>query len=172
MGSVKSCLLQQFEISWQLLSYHLTDLGTEECLWRPNARGLHVYQNTQGRWIADWPEQEGYSLGPSSIAWTSWHILFWWSMTLNHSFSDGQLSKEAIFWPGSGKATCEEIHRLRQEWIQLIEGLSDADLESPTHTRWPFQDRPFADVVAWLNIELAKNAAEIGYARFLYACRG
>lgn len=41
----------------------------------------------------------------------------------------------------------------------------------PANTRWPFKDRPFADVVAWLNIELAKNAAEIGYARFLYAAR-
>ena len=25
------------------------------------------------------------------------------------------------------------------------------------------------DVVAWVNVELTKNAAEIGYARFLYA---
>ena len=29
----------------------------------------------------------------------------------------------------------------------------------------------FGDVVAWVNIELMKNAAEIGYARFLYAVR-
>jgi len=35
--------------------------------------------------------------------------------------------------------------------------------------RWPFQDRPFGDVVAWVNGELTKNAAEIGYARFLHA---
>jgi hypothetical protein len=32
-----------------------------------------------------------------------------------------------------------------------------------------FQDRPFGDVIAWVNVELTKNAAEIGYARFLYA---
>ena len=38
-------------------------------------------------------------------------------------------------------------------------------------TRWPFQGRPFGDVVAWANVELTKNAAEIGYARFLYAVR-
>ena len=36
-------------------------------------------------------------------------------------------------------------------------------------TRWLFRDRPFGDVVAWVNVELTKNAAEIGYARFLYA---
>jgi hypothetical protein len=26
-------------------------------------------------------------------------------------------------------------------------------------------------VIAWVNVELTKNAAEIGYARFLYAVR-
>ncbi len=38
-------------------------------------------------------------------------------------------------------------------------------------TRWPFTDRPFADVVAWVSLELTKNAAEIGYVRFLHAAR-
>jgi hypothetical protein len=42
-------------------------------------------------------------------------------------------------------------------------------LLSSLRTRFPFRDRPFGDVVAWANVELAKNAAEIGYARFLYA---
>jgi hypothetical protein len=35
----------------------------------------------------------------------------------------------------------------------------------------PDTTRPFRDVAAWLNLELMKNAAEIGYARFLYAAR-
>ena len=42
-------------------------------------------------------------------------------------------------------------------------------LRSSEHTRWPFEGRPFGDVVAWANLELMKSAAEIGYARFLYA---
>jgi len=45
----------------------------------------------------------------------------------------------------------------------------EEDLRSSLRTRFPFRDRPFGDVVAWANVELAKNAAEIGYARFLYA---
>jgi hypothetical protein len=32
-------------------------------------------------------------------------------------------------------------------------------------------DRPFVDVVAWANVELMKNAAEIGFGRLLYAVR-
>lgn len=47
--------------------------------------------------------------------------------------------------------------------------LTDDDLRSPDRTRWPIQGKPFRDVVAWVNIELTKNAAEIGYARFLHA---
>jgi hypothetical protein len=27
------------------------------------------------------------------------------------------------------------------------------------------------DVVSWLNVELMKNAAEVGYVRFLYGAR-
>jgi hypothetical protein len=45
-------------------------------------------------------------------------------------------------------------------------------MRSDQRTRWPFQDRPFGDVIAWVNVELTKNAAEIGYARFLYAATG
>jgi hypothetical protein len=47
----------------------------------------------------------------------------------------------------------------------------DSDLRSTQRTRWPFSDRPFGDVVAWVNVELTKSAAEIGYACFLYAVR-
>ena len=49
--------------------------------------------------------------------------------------------------------------------------LTDDDLRSTERTRWPFQDRPFGDLIGWANVELTKNAAEIGYARFLYAVR-
>jgi hypothetical protein len=53
----------------------------------------------------------------------------------------------------------------------VAEQLSDEDVRSSKRTRWPFQDRPFGDILAWANVELMKNAAEIGYARFLYAVR-
>lgn len=58
--------------------------------------------------------------------------------------------------------------RCRRRWL---EQLTDDDLHSTQRTRWPLQDRPFGDVIAWANVELTKNAAELGYARFLYAVR-
>jgi hypothetical protein len=154
-----------------LTSFHLDGLATEECLWRPADKGLHVRQLPDGRWRADWPEHEGYDLGPPSIAWVTWHLGFWWSMVLDHSFGDGTLSREDVMWPGTADGVREWIGRLQGQWRAALERLTDDDLRSAERTRWPLQGRPFGDVVAWANVELTKNASEIGYARFLYAVR-
>lgn len=167
---------RQFDTAWALLQYHLDGLTTEECLWRPRDVGPHVWQRPDGpaiakTWIADWPEREAYAAGPPSIAWITWHIGFWWSMVLDHSFGPAKLTKEEIFWPGDADGVRAWFERLQQEWRTALKPLTSADLASSERTRWPIRDRPFADVIAWLNVELMKNAAEIGYARFLYATR-
>jgi hypothetical protein len=164
-------LIRQFEITWKLANFHLVGLGTEECLWRPAQRGLHVQQVTDGRWRADWPDHERYDLGPPSIAWLTWHIGFWWSMVIDHSFGGGTLTRENVMWPGTAGQALDWIQRLQVEWREALDQITDSDLQSPERTRWPFKDRPFGDVIAWVNVELTKNAAEIGYVRFLYAVR-
>lgn len=168
---LSSSLKRQLDTAWKLASYHLDGLTTEECLWRPAAKGLHVRQGPDGKWRADWPEHEGYDLGPPSIAWLTWHIGFWWSMVLNHSFAAGTLTREQVFWPGSAEGVRAWLGGLENEWRRVLVPLSDTGLRSTQRTRWPFRGRPFGDVIAWVNIELAKNAAEIGYARFLYAAQ-
>jgi hypothetical protein len=166
---VRDYLARQFETAWKLTTIHLNGLTTEECLWRPADEGLHVHQTPDGGWRPDWPDHEGYRLGPPSIAWLTWHVGFWWSMVLNHSFGDGTVSRETVMWPGSADAVRECLERLQGEWRAALEQITDDELRSAQRTRWPFQQRPFGDVVAWVNVELTKNAAEIGYARFLYA---
>jgi len=162
-------LIRQFETSWKLASFHLDGLTTEECLWRPARAGLHVRQSPDGRWRADWPTHEGYDIGPPSIAWLTWHVGFWWSMVLDHSFGDETLARESVMWPGSAADVRKQIGRLKDEWQGVLERVTADELQSAARTRWPVRDRPFGDVVAWVNVELMKNAAEIGYARFLYA---
>jgi hypothetical protein len=171
MNPVRDVLLRQLETAWKLAAHHFEGLTTEECLWRPAAKGLHVRRGEDGHWRAEWPEHEGYEIGPPSIAWTTWHVQFWWSMAIDHAFGEGKLVRHDILWPGSAAAAAECIGRLRDEWVARVSQLTDDEWRSPRRTRWPFRDRPFADVVAWANVELAKNAAEIGYARFLYAAR-
>ena len=162
-------LRRQLATAWSLTNIHLAGLTTDECLWRPASTGLHVHEQPDGRWRADWPEHERYDLGPSSIAWLTWHLGFWWSMVLDHSFGSGTLTREHVEWPGNANATRAWIERLHREWCAVVEQATSESLRSSEHTRWPFEGRPFGDVVAWANLELMKSAAEIGYARFLYA---
>ena len=170
-GTARRYLLRQFETAWKLAAYHLDGLTTEECLWRPAAKGLHVHPGTDGTWRADWPEREGYDIGPASIAWLTWHLIFWWSMALDHSGSPATLARENVTWPGNAADVRKSIESLQARWLAMLEYLDDEDLQSVQRTRWPFRDRPFGDVVAWANIELTKSAAEIGYVRFLHTQR-
>ena len=164
-------LTRQFESAWKLAGFHLHDVTTELCLWRPAAKGLHVRQQADGTWNGDWPDHEAYDIGPPSIAWLTWHIGFWWSMVLEHSFGGATLTRERVKWPGSADGVRAWLDRLRGEWHEALERLTEEDLASTARTRWPLRDRPFGDVVAWVNVELTKNAAEIGFVRFLYAIR-
>ena len=170
-ATTRGYLVRQFDIAWQLTSYHLNGLTTDECLWRPAPVGLHVHRQPDGTWRADWPDREGYDIGPPSIAWLTWHMGFWWSMALDHSFGRGTLTREAVQWPGSADAVRESLEGFHGQWRARIEQLTDDDLQSTRLTKWPFQDHPFGDVVAWATIELMKNAAELGYARFLHGVR-
>ena len=167
----RACLVRQLDTAWTLARYHLDGLTTEECLWRPARVGPHVHRAGDGTWRADWPEHEGYDLGPPSIAWITWHMGFWWSMALDHGFGDGTLSREEVRWPGDADGVRTSLASLHDAWHDALGSLTDDDLRAATRTRWPFRDRPFADVVAWANVELTKNAAELGYARFLYRVR-
>lgn len=170
MNDVRALLTKQLETGWSLLDYHLTDLGDDECLWRPDGQGAHVWEDG-GVWRAEWPETEAYSAGSPSIAWLTWHIGFWWSMVLDHSFGTGSLERSDVVWPGRASAAAAWLAGLRDEWIAAAGGLGDAELASPERTRWPFRGRPFYQLSAWLNLELMKNAAEIGACRFRYATR-
>ncbi len=172
MAEARDYLIRQLETAWRLAWFHLEGLTTEECLWRPAEVGLHVYRDADGAWRADWPDRESYDIGPPSIGWVTWHLGFWWSMVLDHSFGDGALSREDVRWPATADGVREWIGGLHDRWCAAVAMIADDELRSTRRTRWPFQDRPFGEVVAWVNVELTKNAAEIGYARFLHAVRG
>jgi hypothetical protein len=166
---LKETLLRQLELAWKLTTWHLEGLTDEEVFFRPAPQGLHVRQAPEGGWRADWPEREDYGIGPASIAWLTWHLGFFWSMTLDHSFGDGRLSREEVLWPGDARAVILWLKDLHRRWRAHLEGLTPEELHSVKLSRWPFRERPFADVLAWVNVELTKNAAEIGYVRFLHA---
>lgn len=164
--ALRDCLLGQLDTAWKLASYHLEGLTLEDCLWRPAERGPQVRRTEEGAFIADWPPDESYSAGPPNIAWISWHMLFWWSMAFDRNFGHAPHEREDVGWPGDAEGLRLHLQQLHAQWRERLTSLADAEL-ARTKARWPFQERPLADLFAWANIELTKNAAEIGYARFL-----
>ena len=165
---MKDEILFQLNIAWELFLYHCKDLSEKEAMWCKTASGLQI-QNVDGEWVSDWPDTEEYRIGPSSIAWTLWHILYWWKSTLSASKKNQIIEKEDVKWLGSVDLVIKEIEHCHDEWVDFIGSLSDHELQSTDLCRWPFENQSMCSLALWLNVELMKNAAEIGAARFLYA---
>ncbi|WP_051217670.1 DinB family protein [Paenibacillus assamensis] len=166
--NTQAILQFQYQISCQLLDLHLNGLGEDEYSWRPAEQGLHITFDS-GVWRADWPDSESYEIGPPSIAWLSWHIIYWLSMVYNHSFGDRTLQRESVPCFGSAREAIAHIYQLKNNWEAAVAELSPQELHKHTRTNWPFSNKSFYELLAWLNLELMKNAAEIGSCRFLCA---
>ncbi|GAA3008981.1 DinB family protein [Tetragenococcus solitarius] len=159
----------QFDISKKLLEYHLSSLSQEEYLWRSPNCGLYI-QERNGKWYADFPKKETYDIGTPSIAWTLWHITFWWEMVFNHSFGDGTLTKEQINVYKDVESVKLNIYSLVERWQKTLSNLAEEELYSKYYSKFPFNNEvEFHKLASWLNLELMKNASEIGYVRFEYA---
>lgn len=159
----------QFNISKKLLDYHLSSLSQEEYLWCSPNCGLYI-QEIDGKWYANFPEEETYDMGTPSIAWTLWHITFWWEMVFNHSFGDGTLTKEQINVHKDVEAVKLNIYSLIERWEKTLCNITEEELYSKRYSKFPFNNEvEFHKLASWLNLELMKNASEIGYVRFEYA---
>ena len=165
---MKQEILFQLDIAWQLFQYHCNGLSEAEAMWCKTKYGLRI-RGTGNEWKIDWPETETYSIGPSSIAWTMWHILYWWKTTLSASKENRIIKKEDIKWPGSVEMVIQEIEMCHNEWISFIESLDERQLQSDELCKWPFEGQNMYSLALWLNAEFMKNVAEIGAGRFLYA---
>ena len=160
-------ILFQLDICWQLFEYHIADLSEEEAMWCKSENGLKVFWDKE--WKVDWPETESYEIGPSSIAWTLWHILYWWNSVISASFDDKILTKDDVKWPGTVQAALDEIKKCREIWVKEISGMSENELQMTQKCKWPFENESFKKICMWVNIEFMKNVSEIGAGRFLYA---
>ena len=159
----------QFDISKKLLEYHLASLSQDEYLWRSPNCGLYI-QEIEGSWYANLPEHENYDLGTPSLAWTLWHITFWWEMVFNHAFGDGTLTKEDINIYENVESVKAKIDSLIERWQEKLDSVTEEELYSTRYSKFPFNNEvAFHKLASWLNLELMKNASEIGYVRFAYA---
>ena len=160
----------QFDLTWSLFEYHLERLEPGDFLWEPAPLCWTMRQASDGTWVPDWADTEPDPVPVPTIGWVSWHIGWWWSVTIDHTRGREPRERTEIVWPGGGKAAIEWLRGLRGDWLAVLDGLTDAELDATAP--FPWQGDPqytVAHMIGWVNAELMKNATEIGQLRLLRA---
>ncbi|WP_087684260.1 DinB family protein [Streptomyces malaysiensis] len=167
----RSALLRwQFDLTWSLFEYHLERLEPGDFLWEPAAHCWTVRRAADGSWVPDWAETEPDPVPVPTIGWLSWHIGWWWSVTLDHAEGREPRERTEVGWPGDGKAAIEWLRALRTQWTAVLDRLTEEDLDGIAPFPWDRDpEHTVAHMVAWVNAELMKNATEIGQLRLLRA---
>jgi hypothetical protein len=167
-GPQRDLLLHQLSITWSLAEATLADLTLEECLWVPSPDSWTVREDDAGRWVADWADPAPWPAPPTSLAWLQWHVLWWWSTALGDWLTGEAVRREDVIWPGPDEAMAE-MRRLHDRHVDWLQTLTDTDLgggSGANRVRWPYPDaRPLWQLLAWVNVELTKNVAEMSLTR-------
>ncbi|MES0835648.1 DinB family protein [Nocardiopsis tropica] len=167
----RELLRWQFDLTWSLFEYHLERLEPGDFLWEPGPLCWTVRRGEDGVWTPDWADTEPDPVPVPTVAWVTWHIGWWWSVTLDHLRGRTPQDREDVVWPGADEAVTW-LRGLRTEWLEALDGLGTEDLDAPAPFPWPpGSGLTVAHTVAWVNAELMKNAAEIGQLRMLRATR-
>lgn len=160
----------QFDLTWSLFAYHLERLAPGDLLWEPGPRCWTVRLGPEGGWVPDFAETEPDPVPAPTMGWLSWHLGWWWSVTLDHARGRPPRDRTEIGLPGDEAATVAWLRGLREEWLGVLDGLTDAELDATAPFPWDRDPaHTVAHMVAWVNAELMKNAAEIGQLRLLRA---
>ncbi|MDF5752830.1 DinB family protein [Spongiactinospora sp. TRM90649] len=165
----------QLDVSWTLLTMHLDKVTDEEALWEPAANCWSVRPRPDGTWAADFAIPEPEPIPVLSAGWVMWHIGFWWSNAHRQCFEpttepfDWSSAAAATPWPGDVSSAVKWLTACHDRWAAALKPLTDADLDSTTQSTW-FADGTLTlgHVIAWTNVELMKNAAELGALRHLH----
>lgn len=171
MSTSRVALLRwQFELTWALFEYHLERLDDDDPRWEPARSCWTVHRSDDGRWLPDWADSEPDPIPVPTVAWVTWHIEWWWSVTMDHLHGRPARDRTAVTWPGDAASTVARMRELRSLWTDVLDGLSDEDLDA--EATFPWQGDPTMTVghtLAWVNMELTKNVSEIGQLRLLRA---
>ena len=152
----------QFRMSWALVAdFHLSRLTDELCMWMPHESASTVRLQDDGTWRSDWTEPEEGQPWHASAAWLTWHLQLWLTQALAEAGRQQVPTSDDVRWPGTANGVRAELERLAGEWRNVLLEVSPSDLERPTTFPWP-DPRPLHRLISWANMEMMKNAAEIG----------
>ncbi|WP_307786596.1 DinB family protein [Rhodococcus sp. KRD197] len=156
----------QFDLTWALFELHLEELTSEMLRWEPARVCWNVRIDEHRQWTADWDEAELDPIPVPTIGWLTWHIGWWWTVALDHAQGKTPRERIEIVWPGDLDGVLAWLRDLRLDWLEILAGYADCDLDAPSSYPWgKGSENTVAHTVAWLNAELMKNTAEIGQLR-------
>ena len=168
--SVREVLVDQFDLVWALTELHLAALSEDDFPWRPSDLVWTVRQDADGAWRPDWADVEPDPIPVPTVAWLTWQMLWYWTTALARLEQRDPPDRHDVTWPGTGMAAIDALRDLSTRWRAALVALDDEGLARPSAFPWPADaGRTVAHMVAWLNVELAKNAAEIGQIRMIRA---
>ena len=122
------------------------------------------------QWVPDWEDGEQDPMAVPTIGWITWHIGWWWTSASDHAHGLRIRDRTDVVWPGSLDEVIAWLRGLRLEWMSILNGYNEADLDVPATYPWGIDSgMTVAHTVAWVNAELMKNVAEIGQLRLLWA---
>lgn len=157
---LRRLLLDQLSIGSALLDYHLQQLTEEDLFWSAAPLTWTMHRAQDG-WQPDWAETEPIPVPVPTVAWLTWHVGWWWTTATAHLSGGPVPERSGIQWPGAAAATVEWLRGIHDEYRAALSGPGDLDRDSGFP--WPpGSGRTMADLAAWVNVELTKNAAEIG----------
>ena len=167
--SRRDLLRWQFDLTWSLFEYHLERLEPDDFWWEP-ADVCWTVRPTTGGWLPDWSDAELDPVPVPTIAWLSWHIGWWWTVAIDHAQGRVPRERTDVTWPGDGPAAVGWLRGLREDWLAVLDGLSEDRLDAIATYPWHNDpEHTNAHMVAWVNSELMKNTAEIGQLRLMRA---
>lgn len=135
-GSRGDLLRWQFDLTWSLLELHLEQLKPADFLWEPVTRCWTVRPAVAGVWVPDWQEAEPEPAPIPTIAWVTWHIGWWWTVTMDYAQGRLPRDRSEIGWPGDGTAIIAWLRNLRMDWLAILDRLTDADLDAIAPFPW------------------------------------
>lgn len=166
----RDLLRWQFDLTWSLAGIHLDALTPEDFLWEPAELTWTVHPDSEGVWRPDWADTEPDPVPVPTIAWLTWHIGWWWGSAIDHAEGLTPPAREDVHWPGDGAAAIACLRDLHTEWVRVLDGLAETDLDRPSAYPWPADaGLTIAHLAGWVNAELMKNVTEIGHLRMLRA---
>ncbi|MFB7719927.1 DinB family protein [Nocardia sp. NPDC056100] len=138
MDTSRSAVLRsQFDVVWSLLDYHLERLAVDDFLWAPVQLSWTLRHDYLGHWVPDWEDSEPDPIPVPTIGWITWHIGWWWTVTIDHVRHHIPRDRDAILWPGPSAAVADWLRELRSQWLEILDDLTDSDLEAPIGFPWP-----------------------------------